>query len=306
MKRNPCKKTNISQPSQCFLIVALTLAFLSNGVFAQNEAKAKKHFENGRKAYLRFSLEDYSDAVGHFEKAIKEDSNFAPAYAGLSEAYALWGFEFEKSGQPADDYYKKSLLNGQKSIEKDSVLAMAHRAMAQACMNANPKKFGQHIYDELARALELDSNDAESNYLMWLHTDNANASSRWITRSLALDDRFFQSHYGLGLLYAKQKKFDDAAMHYKKCIDINPKNYRPYFSLGNAFSQQKKYELAIPQYENTLKLNAKNADAHFYLGLAYYYQDQNKNAKKYLEKYLEMAPSTSFRNQVEEILNEIK
>lgn len=306
MKPSPYTKTNISWPLKCFLFIALTLAFLNNSVSAQNEAKAKKHFDNGRKAYLKFTLEDYSNAVGHFQNALKEDSNYAAAYAGLSEAYALWGFETEKNGQPADDYYKRALLNGQKGIEKDSMLGMAHRAMAQACMNANPKKFGQHIYDELARALELDSNDAESNYLMWLHTDNANASSRWITRSIALDDQFFQSHYGLGLLYAKQKKFDDAAIHYKKCIDINPKNYRPYFSLGNAYSQQKKYEMAIPQYENTLKLNAKNADAHFYLGLAYYYQDQNKNAKKYLEKYLEMAPASTFRTQVQEILNEIK
>ena len=306
MKRSADTTSDIFRLFRRLGFAALALAFLNMSVSAQNEAKAKKHFDSGRKAYLRFTPEDYSEAVTHFEKALKEDSNFAPAYAGLSEAYALWGFEIERNGQPAEDYYKKALVNGQKGIEKDSALSMTHRAMAQACMNANPKKFGQHIYDELTRALELDSNDAETNYLMWLHTDNGNASSRWLTRSLALNDDFFQSHYGLGLLYAKQKKFDEAVAHYKKCIEINPKNYRSYFSLGNAYSQQKKYELAIPPYESTIKLNSKNADAHFYLGLAYYYQDQNKNAKKYLEKYLEMAPASAFRSQVQEILNEIK
>ncbi len=286
----------------CLIVTALAFSISQ----AQNPNQAQKHYDNGRKAYLKFTNEDYNEAVAHFEKAIAADSNYAAAYAGLSESCALLGFEMEKSGQSPDTYYKRALQNAQKGIEKDSGLAMTHRALAQACINANPKKFGQLIYDELTRALELDSNDAESLYLMWHHTDNSNASSPWIRRSLAANDRFFQAHYGLGLLLTQQKKFEEAAEHYKKSIEINPKNYRPYFSLGNVYSQQKKFDLAIPQYESTLKLNEKNTDAYFYLGLAYYYQDQNKNARKYLQKYLELAPSSSFRPQVEGILNDIK
>jgi tetratricopeptide (TPR) repeat protein len=273
---------------------------------AQNNKQAQKHFENGRKAYLKFTTEDYNEALGHFEKAISADPNYAAAYAGFSETSSLLGFEMEKSGQTPDAYYSKALQNAQKAIEKDSMLAMGHRALAQACINADPKKFGQLIYNELSRALELDSLDAETNYLMWLHTDNDNAASPWIKRSLAANDNFFQSHYGLSLLLAKQKNFEEAIVHYKKCIEINPKHHRPYFSLGNVYSQQKRYNLAIPQYESSLKINDKNTDAYFYLGLAYYYQDQNKNAKKYLQKYLEMAPSSAFRAQVQDILNEIQ
>lgn len=280
--------------------------FLISSVYAQNEDKARKHFDSGRKAYLKFTFDDYKEAIGHFEKSIAEDSNYAPAYAGLAEANALLGFEIEKLGQPAESYFSRALTNAQKSIEKDSTLAMTHRALAQSCLNANPKKFGQLIYQELTRALELDSNDAESNYLMWLHTDNANTESPWIRKSLAMNGSFFQSHYGLGLLYAKQKRFDESVIHYKKCVEINPKNYRAFFSLGNAYSQQKKYDLAIPEYEKALKLNDKNTEAYFYLGLAYYYQDRNKDAKKYLEKYLELAPTTTYRVKVEEILKDLK
>ena len=284
----------------------MCLIMLVSSASPQGTNKAKQHFDNGRKAYLKFTADDYKEAVNYYEKALAEDSNFAPAYAGLSEAYALIGFEFEKSGQPVENYYSRALLNAQKSLEKDSTLGMAHRAMAQSCLNANPKKFGQFIYDEINRALELDSTDAESYYLMWLHTDNTDPESRWIKRSLDFNDRFFQSHYSLGLLYAKQKNFVQAIRHYERCVAINPKNYRAYFSLGNVYSQQKKYDLAIPEYETTIKLNAKNTEAYFYLGLAYYYQDRNKDAKKYLENYLEKAPGTTFRTQVEEILKDLK
>lgn len=298
--------SRITADIQKALCIGLCLVVFNSSSFSQNPGKAKKHFDSGRKAYLKFTPDDYKEAVSHYEKALAEDSNYAPAYAGLSEANALLGFEMETMSQAAENYYSKALTFAQKSIEKDSGLAMAHRALAQACMNANPKKFGQLIYDALSKALEIDSTDAESNYYMWLHTDNTNVSSPWIKKSLAANDHYFQSHYSLGLLYVKQKDFAQAALHYKKCVEINPKNYRAYFSLGNVYSQQKNYALAIPEYENAIKWNRNNADAYFYLGLAYYYQDRNKDAKKHLEKFLEMAPATTYRGQIEEILNELK
>ncbi|KAB2879501.1 tetratricopeptide repeat protein [bacterium] len=304
MNNNFKIKTFSFTESSCCAVVCLFLFTVALG--AQNPEKAKKHFDSGRNAYLKFTFDDYKEAVGHYEKALAEDSNFAPAYAALSEAHALLGFELENLGQPAENHYSRALTNAQKSMDKDSTLAMAYRAMAQACLNVNPKKFGQLIYEELTRALELDSTDAESHYLMWLHTDNTNTESPWITKSIRFNDRFFQSHYSLGLLCAKQKNFEQAVVHYKKCAEINPKNYRTYFSLGNAYSQQKKYDLAIPEYENALKLNNKNTEAYFYLGLAYYYKDNNKKAKKNLEKYLELSPVTTYRKQAEDMLNDIK
>ncbi|MBL7959474.1 tetratricopeptide repeat protein [bacterium] len=299
-------KIKIGSYTESFGCALVYLFLFAGTITGQNPEKAKKHFDSGRNAYLKFTFDDYKEAVGYYEKALAADSNFAPAYAGLSEAHALLGFELENLGQPAENHYSRALTNAQKSIDKDSTLAMAHRAMGQSCLNANPKKFGQLIYEELTRALELDSADAESHYLMWLHTDNTNTESPWITKSIQFNDRFFQSHYSLGLLCAKQKDFQRAVGHYKKCAEINPKNFRTYFSLGNAYSQQKKYDLAVSEYEKAIKLNNKITEAYFYLGLAYYYTDKNKDAKKNLEKYLELSPSTSYRKQAEAILNDIK
>jgi tetratricopeptide (TPR) repeat protein len=290
-----------------YISVLGILLYLGHSLsLAQNTEKAKKHYDNGRQAYLKFTSRDYQEAIASYQKALSDDSNFAPAYAGLAEAYALWGYEAEKNHESGQTYFDRALENGKKAVLKNSKLAAAHRALAQALRTVDSKEAGQKVYEELHAALALDSLDAESYYLLWLHTENDSTESPLIRIALKLNDNFFQSHYGIGVLYAKQKKFDQAIGHYKKCIGINAKNYLPHYALGNAYSQMKKYDLAVPEYESAIKLNDRLAEAHFYLGLAYYYLDKNKDAKKHLQKYLEMAPGTTYRTQVEDILKDLK
>lgn len=292
---------------QSFLRLILILtSVLSLPISAQNTEKAKSAYDKGRKAYLKFTADDYKEAIKYFDQAIAADAEMAIAYAGLAEAYALLGYETEKSGQASKEYYEKALENAKKAVGKGPAIGMTHRALAQAFLAHDSKKYGQEIYEALKVATELDSTDAESYYLLWLHTENDKPESPLIQKSLQLNDHFFQSQYGVGLAYSKLKKFDQAVECFKKAVAINPKNYLSYYSMGNAYSQLKKYDLAIPEYERALKLNKDINDAYFYLGLAYYYQDQNKKAVKHLEKYLERVPASPYRAEVENILKDIK
>jgi tetratricopeptide (TPR) repeat protein len=275
-------------------------------VMAQNPDKARELCGKARKAYLKFTVEDYREAIKLYDRAVQADSQFAAAYAGLAETWALQGYETEKAGGDAKDLYRKSLQYGLRAIEMDSSSASALRALARAYMNSEPVKFGEHAYSALMRSLELDSTDGETYYLLWLHTDNENPESPYLRRSFELDPDFFQSHYGAGQLYARLKDFERAIVHYKACIRINPNHPLPYYSLGNAYSQQQKYDLAIPEYEKTLKLQADLADAYLYLGLAYYYENRDKDAVRRLTRYLELVPATTYRTAVENILKEIR
>lgn len=289
-----------------YLLIFAALCLGVHGVSAQNSEKARKLSMDGRKAYLRFVVDGYEKAVGFYEKALRADSSYVPAYAGLAETYALWGFEIEKKGGSAKPMYEKAIRYGTAGVAIDSSVAVIHRALAQACMNANPKELGAHAYASLEKARAIDSSDAETFYLLWLHTDNENPDSPFIKKSLSLDADFFQSHYGLGLLYAKRKDFDRAIDHYKECVRVNPKHPWPYYSLGHAYSQQKKYDLAIPEYENAIGLDENLNDAYFFLGLASYYERQDKKARQNLQRYLERVPDSGYRKQVDEMLKEIR
>lgn len=284
-------------------IIFLTATFM---LAAQNTEKAKKHCENGRAAYLQFTLKELNRSVGHYEKALKEDSLYVPALAGLAQSLSLIGYETEKSGKSAGDYFVRALRYGEKAVATDSMSAHARRALAHAYMNADPGKYGEKAYDQLVEALSLDTTQAETFYLLWMHTKNDDPEHPLIKKALALDDAYFMSHYSAAVAYAKNKQFEPAIEHYKKCVNISPEHPMPYFGLGNAYSQLKKYKAAIREYDIAIDINPDFADSYLYAGLAHYYLGEDKLAVKRLEAYLKKAPESGYRQKVESILKEIK
>lgn len=275
-------------------------------VFAQNTEKAKKLSEKGRESYLKFTLKDLNRSVEHYEKALKEDSLYIPALAGLAQALSLIGYETEKSGQSAGDYFRRAILFGQKAVALDSNSAHARRALAQAYMNADPKKYHDKAYQELVESFAIDTTQAETFYLLWMLTKNDDPEHPLIKKALALDSRYFMAHYSVAVTYAKNKQLEPAVEHYKQCVGISPEHPMPYFGLGNAYSQLKKYKLAIREYDTAIDINPDFADSYLYAGLAHYYLGEDKPAIKRLEAYLKKAPESGYRQKVESILKEIK
>jgi tetratricopeptide (TPR) repeat protein len=294
-------------PIHLMVVLLINIMWISySEVVAQKMDKAKSFYDKGRQAYLRFTVKDYEDAVRYYEKALNADPDFTLAYAGLAETYALWGYELEKNQRNPDELFNKAISYGKMAVLKDSNSDVTHRALAQAYMNADEKKYGEQAYQELLTALSLDTTNAETFYLLWLHTQNDNPESPFIQKSLSLNPDFFLSHYALGVVWAKKKNFEKAVELYKQCVRINPGHFLPYFGLGNAYSQLKKYELAIPEYEKAIDINPDDTECYLYVGLACYYKEKDKQAVKYLEKYLKMNPASTHKTTVENILKDIK
>jgi TolB-like protein len=95
-----------------------------------------------------------AEGVPRFEQVIAKDPSFAPAYAGLAEAY-LARSEDEQFGS-ADELVKLQAA-GEKALELDPLLAEAHAAMAMAYARKAQWKDSEKSF---RRALELDPNDS--------------------------------------------------------------------------------------------------------------------------------------------------
>ncbi len=91
-------------------------------------AEAYDYFLQGRFFWNKRTDEDLDVAVGLFEKAIKADSNFAAAYAGIADARVVpagWGDDPGMALDTAEAYARRAL-------EIDPALAQAHTSLAYA------------------------------------------------------------------------------------------------------------------------------------------------------------------------------
>jgi TolB-like protein/DNA-binding winged helix-turn-helix (wHTH) protein len=94
------------------------------------------------------NLQGLTNAVAYFEQAIAKDSSYAPAYAGLSNCYALLNGYSEI---PQEDYVTRAKSSAERALQLDPGLAEAHVALALIEQNhdwqweATEKEFQQAI-----------------------------------------------------------------------------------------------------------------------------------------------------------------
>jgi tetratricopeptide (TPR) repeat protein len=93
-------------------------------------------------------LEGLTNAAAYFEQAIAKESGYAPAYAGLSNCYALMNGYSE---MPREDFANRAKSSAERALQIDPSLAEAHVALALIEQNhdwqweAAEKEFQQAI-----------------------------------------------------------------------------------------------------------------------------------------------------------------
>jgi serine/threonine-protein kinase len=149
--------------------------------------KAFQYYMQGRAYRQRTTREDMLGAMSYFQKALEEDRNYALAYAGLADAYAvlgLYGYIVPIEGR------RKAEEVARKALALDDNLAEAHAALGHANVAFAPSDFS--LGDgELRRAIEL-------------------------SPSLAL------AHLLLGNSLVRQGRLDESLEEYRKARELDP------------------------------------------------------------------------------------
>src|SRR5262249_16421363 len=170
--------------------------------------EAYQLYVRGRYYWNKRTLPDFNKAISYFQQAIDKDPNYAMAYSGLADSYAL--LNAYGSG-PAKDSMPLAKAAALKALELDDNLAEAHASIGAV--------IGNYDYDfagadrEFRRALELNPNYATAH--QWLaenlsvlkHHDEALAEIR---RALELDplSPIMNRIHADTLLYAR--RYDEA------------------------------------------------------------------------------------------------
>lgn len=145
----------------------------------------------------------------------------------------------------------------------------------------------------LARAAELAPDDVEAQYhygfALQLDEQVDEALHRF-ERALELDPEYLQASFMIGLLVQKRGDPERALKIFTVLSERDPANASFRLAKGTCLTNMGLHGTASSEFHAVLELDDQNADAYYYLGAAQRLDRNFKDARRNLEKALEIAP----------------
>ncbi len=243
----------------------------------------------GRYFWNKRTADAYVKAIDSFQQAIAADPGYAPAYAGLADAYALLGSSWNPS-IPRSQAMPKAKEAALKALQLDDSLAEAHTSLAFVKMHYEWDWPGSER--EFNRALELNPNYATAHqwYAFWL------VSQGRIDRALE-QVGFAQKADPLSLiimadtaeLLGYARRFDASKSQAERTLELDP-NFTPaYMCLADSHLGKKEFRTAVADLQKALAVNQGNAWVSAKLGVAYALASERKKSEAILHNLLEQA-----------------
>jgi serine/threonine protein kinase len=220
-------------------------------------------FENSgtknREAYNAYSMgrfywekrtgEGLSNAILRFEEAIRLDTDFARAYAGLADSY--------------------DLLDGYGGVRPEEI---RHKARAA-----------------VSRAVELDPKLAEvqtslAKYKFEQEWDWAGAEEAYRT-ALKIDPDYALAHFWYGNHLAAMNRPDDAVREIRRAVELQSTSLIFNAILGLNLLYARDYEGALKQLQETVRMDGSFVEAREDIGYTYFLLGRPEEAIVEWEKY---------------------
>ena len=211
----------------------------------------------GRFYWNKRREEDFYKALGFFEQAIASDGNYAPAYAGMADAYIMLG---EYGSAPAESTMRKARMAACRALEIDSRLAEAHVSLGTVC--------GLHEWNWVA---------SEQHYL----------------RAIELNPSYPTAHHWYGYDYlATMGRIPEAIAELERAHHLDPLSLIIVTTLGTVYDFARQYERAREYYDRVLEMEPRFVRAHFSAGRSFLHQKRCAEAIAMFEKARELMPSS--------------
>jgi TolB-like protein/Tfp pilus assembly protein PilF/predicted Ser/Thr protein kinase len=195
----------------------------------------------------------------HFESSIEKDSGFAPAYAGMADAYILLaGYSVQDPGMN----YEKAREAALSAIEIDEKLAEAHASLAIVRWH-----------------YEWDFDEAEREFKQALSlNENYTTAYHWYSLYLTFSGRFDEAisqirmaqsvdpvslivNAAVGLVYYYAKRYDEALEQSLMTLEMNDRFFPAYTVLGRVYTIEGMPDEAIDAFETVIELSGRRSSA---------------------------------------------
>jgi tetratricopeptide (TPR) repeat protein len=224
-------------------------------------------------------------SIEHFKRAVELDASYAPAYAGLADAYGMAGYYAYETIGKREDVYKEARALAVRALQLDDGIAEAHVVMALVKSEFENDIAGAE--QEYKRALELNPGSALAHHrysVLLLRGGRINEADVESKKASDLDPlSMVVSTSHCSTLYFK-RAYDEAATCSRRALEMHPDSSQALLLLGLSLGQQGRYDESIPPLRKMRELSASDTDIEALrsLGHVYALSGKKQEARKIL------------------------
>jgi serine/threonine-protein kinase len=216
-----------------------------------DDPEAHNLYLKGRYLWNRRTSAGLASAAECFRQAIGCDPLYAPAYAGLADAYLLLG---SYGYMPEVEALRKTKAAVERALELDDRLAEAHASRGQVLRSERDWRGEESEY---LRAIELNPNYATAH--QWYATllaalGRGEEALDEIRRAEELDPLSHAVSVTAGIVRFVNRDYEGAIEQLEKTLELEPDYFSAYAWLQGAYSELGRYEEAIRAYERLAEL----------------------------------------------------
>jgi TolB-like protein/DNA-binding winged helix-turn-helix (wHTH) protein/Flp pilus assembly protein TadD len=243
---------------------------------------AYQAYLKGRFFWNKRTADGMKEAISYFSQAIEQDPNYAPAYAGLTDSYALAG-DWKYGVLAPKDAYPKAKAAALKAVELDGTLGEAHISLA-LCLDNFDWDFS-YAGKEFTRGIELSPSYATGHDWYGWHLASLGRNGEalaQVEKAENLDplSLIISSDLAEELLIAH--RYDEAAKQTQKTINMDHFFAPAHYVMGATFVQKHRYDEAITELQKATELSEGSTAFNANLAYAYAVSGRRNEALKIL------------------------
>ena len=226
---------------------------------------AYEAYLKGRHLWNKRTEADMRKSIIYYEDAIRQNPNYAVAYAGIADSYVMLAC---RGMVPAKETFRKAKAAARKALDLDSDLGDAHGSLAHVRL---------HDWDwvglerDFQRAIELNPADAivyywYGEFLMSLGRPD---------EAIAVTEKAYQTDplsavigASLGMILYLARRYERAIGVLRHVQEISPEHFLPHMRMGLVRIQQGKHEDALQELETAVHLAGHSTETLAGLAMA--------------------------------------
>lgn len=256
-----------------------------------DNAEAYQLYLKGRYFWNRRTEESLEKGIEYFTQAIKEDSRYALAHAGLADSYIILG---NFGLLPPSEAFPKAKVAAEEALKVDPDLVEAQVSLA----------FVKSLFERdwpgaeagFRRAIELNPNYGPAH--QWYGVSLAGAGRldeavAEVKRAQQVDPLSLTINAVVGWMLYLSRDYDKAIEHEKTVLEMDENFMLTHRYLGLTYEQKGMYVEAVSEFKKAVNLSARPLNLSA-LGHAYAVAGRTAEAQQVLKSARERSAQTYF------------